>query len=316
MAYILRRGLVSAVLIFIVSTIVFSVLYLVPGDPAELLLSGGGTAPEPSAVEEMRQKLGLDQPMLTQYLAFLSRLAHFDLGTSFTDDSSVSAEVMRRLPRTLELVLVATLISVVVGLPFGALAAQNIGGRIDRMLSSLSGLALATPVFVTGTLLILIFAQKLRWSSAGGFVSFTDAPLRHIGILILPSVTIAFGLTAVVFRMVRTTVLEITTRDWVRTANAKGLSPGQTMRRHVVRNALGPVVTVVGLNMGYLLGGTVLVEYVFNWPGLSSMLVQAVEQRDYPIVQGIVLVISTLFVLLNLLIDILYGVLDPRVQNR
>lgn len=316
MAFILRRCLVACGLVFIVATVVFSALYVIPGDPAEMLLSGAGVAPDPAAIVAMRHRLGLDQPFLVQYSIFFVRLLQFDLGTSFMDDSSVAMEIARRLPRTLELVLAATVISLLLGLPLGALAARKRGQTVDRVLAALSGFALSVPVFVTGTLLVLIFAQKLRWATAGGFVSFGEDPLGHLGSLILPSITIAIGLTAVVFRMVRTTVLEIMTREWVRTAHAKGLTPQKVMRRHVVRNALGPVLTVVGLNMGQLLGGTVLVEYVFNWPGLSSTLIQAVEQRDYPIVQGIVLVICVIFVMLNLVVDILYGILDPRLRSR
>jgi peptide/nickel transport system permease protein len=224
-------------------------------------------------------------------------------------------EIVRRLPRTLELVVAATILSILIGLPLGVAAALRRGGRIDQTLSTLSSFFMSVPVFVIGTLLVLLFAQKLRWVPAGGFVAFTQDPVAHMKILLMPAITIALGLSAVVFRMVRTTTLEMQSRDWVRTARAKGLPENQVIRRHVVRNALGPVLTVVGLHMGTLLGGTVLVEYVFNWPGLSGFLVRAVEQRDYPEVQGIVLVICALFVLLNLAVDLLYAVLDPRVRH-
>jgi peptide/nickel transport system permease protein len=170
-------------------------------------------------------------------------------------------------------------------------------------------------VFVTGTLLVLVFAQRLRLVPAGGYTPFERAPLQHLIFLLMPAVTIAVGLSAVVFRMARSAVLDTLEREWVRTARAKGLPRRQVLVRHVVRNALTPVVTVLGLHMGTLLGGTVLVEYVFNWPGVSSLLVRAVEQRDYPEVLGIVLVISILFVLLNLAVDIAYSLLDPRVRH-
>jgi peptide/nickel transport system permease protein len=173
---------------------------------------------------------------------------------------------------------------------------------------------LSVPVFVVGTLMVLLFAQKLHWVPAGGFVTWSRDPIQHLIYLLMPAITIAIGFSAVIFRMTRTSVLETLQRDWVRTARAKGLPGRVVIARHVVRNALAPVMTVVGLHMGTLLGGTVLVEYVFNWPGLSGLLIVAVENRDYPEVQGIVLVISFLFIMLNLLVDLLYSVLDPRIR--
>jgi ABC-type dipeptide/oligopeptide/nickel transport system permease component len=313
--YVLRRCLVAAGLAWVVATLIFLILRIVPGDPAELLLSGGGVAPAPAAVAELRERLGLTRPLGAQYLDFMRQIVRGDLGTSLLDEHRVVEEVARRLPRTLELIAASSLLAVLVGLPLGVLAALGRGRAVDRLLSTVASLNLSVPVFVVGTLLILVFAQTLRWVPAGGYVELGQDPPRHLIALLMPAVSIAVGLSTVVFRMVRTTVLETLTREWVRTARAKGLAPGQVLRRHVVRNSLGPVLTVLGLHMGTLLGGTVLVEYVFNWPGLSGFLVRAVEQRDYPEVQGIVLVICVIFVLLNLAVDLLYGVLDPRVRR-
>jgi peptide/nickel transport system permease protein len=242
-------------------------------------------------------------------------LLRLDLGTSLTDDYPVIDEIAKRLPRTIELILAATLLAVAFGLPLGVTAALRRGAPLDRALSALASFNQSLPVFVTGTLLILVFAQQLRWVPAGGYVPFAQNPTQHLVNLLMPALTIAIGLSTIVFRMTRASVLETLDRDWVRTARAKGLPPRHVVRRHVLRNALGPVVTVIGLQMGTLLGGTVLVEYVFNWPGLSGYLVRAVEQRNYPEVQGIVLVICALFVLLNLVVDLLYAVLDPRVRH-
>lgn len=313
-AYIARRVLIALGLVWIVTTIVFMVLHLVPGDPAMLLLSGGGVDPAPEAVAELRRQLGLDQALLKQYLDYLGGLLQGDLGRSFQDNHPVAEEIAKRLPRTLELILAAALLAVLIGLPLGTLAALRAGQFSDRLLSLTASFMLSVPVFVTGTLLVLVFAQQLRWVPAGGFVEWSRAPLQHLVHLLMPAVTIALGLAAVLFRMMRTTVLETLRSEWVRTARAKGLAARTVLLRHVVRNALGPVLTVLGLHMGTLLGGTVLVEYVFNWPGLSGFLVVAVENRDYPEVQGIVLVISCLFILLNLLVDLLYSVLDPRIR--
>ena len=312
--YVARRVLIAVGLVYVVTTIIFLVLHVIPGDPAELLLSSGGAAPPPESVDALRTRLGLDRPILTQYLDYLTGILGGDLGTSFQDDFPVADEIVTRLPRTIELILAAAVLSVVLGLPLGTLAAVRDGRPTDRALSLAAGFLLSVPVFVSGTLMVLLFAQILRWVPAGGFVEWSQSPTRHMIHLMMPAATIAAGLGAVIFRMVRTTVLETLDRDWVRTARAKGLSQGTVLIRHVVRNSLGPVMTVLGLHMGTLLGGTVLVEYVFNWPGLSGFLVGAVESRDYPEVQGIVLVISILFIFLNLTVDLLYSVLDPRVR--
>lgn len=314
LGYLGRRLGVSLFLIYAVATIIFFILYLVPGDPAEILLSTGGIAPPPEAVEAMRQQLGLDQPILRQYADYLLRLVQGDLGKSFSDGTPVTQNIIQRLPRTLELIAAATVLSLLIGLPLGVLAAIKRGQVVDRVLAVVSSIALSAPVFVIGTLMILVFAQLLRLVPAGGYVAFTDNPGRHLLLLLMPSLAIAIGFSAIVMRMTRSTVLDMLEQDWVRTARAKGLREQVVLVRHVVRNSLGPVTTVVGLQIGSLLGGTVLIEFVFNWPGLSGLLVRAVENRDYPEVQGIVLVISVMFILISLLVDMIYALLDPRVK--
>jgi peptide/nickel transport system permease protein len=315
MAWLLRRIGISLVLVWVVASIVFLAIRFVPGDPAELLLSQGGTAPDPGTVTELRAQLGLDQPVWSQYLGDLWRLARLDLGRSMQDDSPVVEAIVRRLPRTLELIAAAALMAILIGIPAGTAAAMRRGGLVDRLTSAIAALALAVPIFVVGTLMVMLFAQTLRWVPAGGYVAFDRDPAQHLLLLAMPAVTIGLGLTAVVFRMTRAAVLDVMLRDYVRTAHAKGVAPARVLRHHVVRNALMPVVTVLALHMGTLLGGTVLVEYVFNWPGLSGLLVSAVNARDYPEVVGIVLVISIIFVGLNLLVDIIYGLIDPRVRR-
>jgi peptide/nickel transport system permease protein len=315
LSYVARRVAVAIGLVWFVATVVFLAIHLVPGDAAEMLLSQGGVAPDPAVVAELREKLGLDQPLLHQYAAYLSGLLHGNLGASLIDDHSVAAEIALRLPRSLELIGAAALLAVLVGLPAGTFAALRAGSPGDRVLSAIAGLALSIPVFVVGTVAILVFAQKLHLVPAGGFVPFARDPLGHLAVLAMPAATIALGLAAIVFRMTRTSVLETLGRDHVRSARARGIAPARIVVHHVLRNALIPIVTVLALHLGSLLGGTVLVEYVFNWPGLSGYLVRAVELRDYPEVTGIVLTISVLFVLLNLLVDLLYAVLDPRVRH-
>lgn len=315
LGYAIRRFGVALGLIWVVATLVFLMIHLIPGDPAELLLSQGGFAPDPVAVEELRRRLGLDQPLLAQYAKYLGDLLQGDLGRSLLDDHPVATEIALRLPRTLELIGAAGLIAVLFGLPLGAVAALKARTSADRILSVLAGIAMSVPVFVIGTLAILLFAQTLRWMPAGGFTPFWRDPIEHLALLAMPAATIAIGLGAVVFRMARTSILEVLERDYVRTARAKGVTPMRIVLHHVIRNALIPIVTVLALHLGTLLGGTVLVEFVFNWPGLSGYLVNAVEARDYPEVMGIVLVISVLFVLLNLAVDLLYAGLDPQVRH-
>ena len=315
LSFVARRLAVSLVLVWLVASLVFMVIHLVPGDPAELLLSMGGVAPDPQSVRDLREKLGLGLSLWSQYTRYVGGLLRGDLGLSMQDEHPIADEIALRLPRTLELVAAAGLISVALGVPAGVVAALRARGPLDRVLSGLAGLALSVPVFVVGTLAVLVLAQQLKLVPAGGFVPFSKDPARHLTLLAMPACTIAVGLSAVVFRVMRSSVLEVLGREHVRAAQARGLPASAIVRRHVVRNALTPVVTVVALHLGALLGGTVLVEYVFNWPGLSGYLVRAVEARDYPEVVGIVLVISTLFVLLNFLVDVLYAVLDPRVRH-
>jgi peptide/nickel transport system permease protein len=311
----MKRIGVSILLVWIVASIVFLAIHLVPGDPAELLLSSGGLAPDPAAVGELRRRLGLDQPIAIQYANDFVQLLQGDLGRSMKDDSSIAEAIMRRLPRTLELIAAAGFIGILIGLPAGTLAAIRRGGLFDRVGSWLAALGLAIPVFVMGTLMVLLFAQMLRVVPAGGYVTFAQDPWLHLKLLSMPALTIALHLAPVVFRITRASVLDVASRDYVRTARAKGLGSRAVLVRHVVRNALMPIVTVIGLQLGGLLGGTVLVEFVFNWPGVSSLLVESVSSRDYPEVVAIVLVISILFVGLNLLIDLIYGALDPRVRE-
>lgn len=315
LAYSIRRLVVAVAMIFAVATAVFMILHIVPGDPVEVMLSADGMDPDPNTVAEMRARLGLDLPLYQQYGNYLHRLVRGDLGQSFLDNEDVLKNIAQRLPRTLELIGMATILSLIVGVPLGVLSARRRGQLIDRVLGMVTSIALSVPTFVLGTLFVLLFALVLRLVPAGGFVPFSVDPVAHITLLLMPSAAIAVGFSAVIIRMTRSTVLDVMEQDWVRTARAKGLKERYVIRKHVIRNALGPVLTVTGLQMGTMLGGTVLVEYIFNWPGMSGFLVRAVENRDYPEVQGIVLVTASLFILLNLVVDLLYSVLDPQVQK-
>lgn len=313
--FIVKRCLLGMFLAFIVLTLIFLSLHLVPGDPAEIILTGeGGGAASPEALAKVRSQLGLDQSLWNQYVNYLSGLLSGDLGSSFRDNSPVTQAVAERLPRTLELVAVAVLLALVVGIPLGSLAAKR-GGIIDATINLVTSTGISVPVYVIGTILVLVFSLKLGWFPAGGFRAAETDFGGHLQRVLLPAVALSFGIISVVSRMTRSAVLEVINQDYVRTAKAIGLSRPVVFRKHVLRGSLNPVVTVVGLQVGTLLGSTVLVERIFNWPGLSGLLVEAVLQRDYPVVQGIVIVISVIFILINIIVDISYGLLDPRVRT-
>lgn len=312
--FVLRRCAAALVMLWVVGTIVFSVLLAVPGDPAELLLTSGDTPASEEAIRNLRAKMGLDRPVAEQYLTFLADTARFDFGQSLIDNSEIAETIGLRLPRTLELIAVATVLALLLAIPAGTYAGLNAGRRFDRWASAANALLTSVPGFVTGTLFIYLFAQVLRVLPAGGYVAFADDPWRHIQTLTLPALTVALHLMTIIFRMTRASVLEMRSHDWVRTAIAKGLKRRLVVRRHVLRNALGPVVTVVGLQLGILLGSTVLVEFVYNWPGLSGFLVTAVEQRDYPSVRAVILTVAAIFIAINLAVEIGYSLLDPRIR--
>lgn len=313
-AFLLRRIATAAAMLFVVGTIIFSLLVIVPGDPAELLLSTGGSSATPEAIANLRAEMGLDQPVGLQYLNFILDSARFDFGTSIIDGSSIAANIALRLPRTLELIAAGTVIALLIAIPAGTAAGLRAGGRFDVVASGINALLTSIPGFVIGTLFIYFFAQVLNILPAGGYVAFAQDPVQHLKLLILPALTVGLNLATIVFRMTRASVLEMRGHDWVRTATAKGLPRRLVIRRHVLKNALGPVITVVGMQLGILLGSTVLVEFVYNWPGLSGLLVTAVEQRDYPTVRAIILVVAGIFITINLVIDVLYSLLDPRIR--
>mgnify|MGYP001770929953 FL=1 len=310
--YVLRRLAQSAVLIFAVAILVAVLVRLIPGDPVQVLLGEGQATPE--RVRLLREQLGLEKPVHVQYLEWLGRLVRGDLGVSLISRRAIGPDLLQRLPRTLELTVAATLLALAVGLPAGILAAVNRNGPVDLAVSVLALLGLSAPVFVLGTLLVLVFGLYLRVFPATGFVDLTQDPWGHVSRLLLPAATLAAAMAGVIARMARSAMLEVLAEDYLRTARAKGLTERAVVFGHALPNALIPVVAVVGVQMGSLLGGSVIVEYIFNWPGLSTYLLQGIAQRDYPVVQAVVLVVSALFILLNLLTDLSYGLLDPRIR--
>lgn len=301
--------------VWVALTLIFFAIQVVPGDPAEVLASAQGAAGDisPEALDKIREQLGLNQDLLTRYFGYLQGLVTGDLGLSFATGTSVSASIGRSLPNTIEIVLLGAVIGALAGILLGSWAGR--GGRLVQLTASaITSLGISIPVYVLGSLLILYFALTLGWFPAGGYRSFDDDPVRHMRLLVLPAITLALAFMAIVARMTASSIREVSRQDWVRTSRSLGLSSGVVFRQDILRNSLNPVVTVVGVEVGTLLGGTVLVERIFNWPGIGTLLVDAVSDRDYPMVQGIVIVISIIFIAINILVDIIYGFLDPRVS--
>lgn len=309
--FVLKRLAIGIALIWVVLTIIFLAIHTVPGDPA-YQLAGGDSGFTEEGIERIREQLGLNKPVLEQYWIYLTDVITGNLGESFATRRSVAASIALRLPVTLELIAIAATVSVAIGIPIGSRAARR-GGVFDNVSAASTAIALAVPVYVIGAVSVLLFAVTLHWLPAGGLPGW-DEPVAHIRALVLPVLTLAIGFSAIVARITRGSVKETVSRDWVRTATALGMSPRTVFRRHVLRNSLIPVVTVIGLEVGTFLGSSVIVERVFNLPGLSSLLIDGVTARDYPVVQGVVIVIAVFFVVINVIVDIIYAFLDPRVR--
>ena len=301
--YVLRRLAQSALTLLGVSVLVFVILRVLPGDPARMLLPDG--APE-SAVAELNRQLGLREPFVVQYGLFLGSVARGDFGQSFQYRAPALRVVLERLPATVHLTLAAMLITIAAGVPLGIFTAVRRGSRYDVAGTIVAVLGQSLPNFWLGIMLILLFGVALRWLPTSGFASWTS--------LVLPAVTLAAFPTALVARLTRSSMLEILNRDYIRTGRAKGLAERSVVFRHALRNAAIPVLTVIGLQIGALLGGAVITESIFAWPGMGKLIVDAIFFRDFPVVQTVLILSATVFVVINLAVDLLYTVIDPRIR--
>ena len=310
--YVVRRLLLAVPVLVGVSVLVFAVMHLSPGDPAAIMLGAQATRED---VERLHRDLGLDRALPVQYARWIGRVLQGDLGRSIPLGREVLPEVLVRFKATLILTGGALLVALLIGVPAGIVSATRQYTWLDRLSMGVAVTGVSLPVFWTGIMLIIVFSLTLRWLPSAGMYSpyggdFTDL-VWH---LVLPAVTLGTASAAALARMTRSAVLEIVRQDFVRSARAKGLGERAVVGRHVLKNALNPIVTVLGIQVGTLLGGAILTETVFSWPGLGSMMVRAIQARDYPLVQGGVLLIATTFVLVNLLVDLLYAVFDPRIR--
>ncbi|MBV8718152.1 MAG: ABC transporter permease [Chloroflexi bacterium] len=310
-AFVLRRFIESIPVLFLATVLIFLGLRMLPGDPA-LILAGQDANPETLAA--IRQDNGLDQPLPVQYAIWLKNVVRGDLGVSFFTKTPVAQLLGQRIPATLELGIAGMLLSVVLGIPTGIVAAVQSHRTPDWLVSAFNGLAVALPGFWLGILSIILFSLILGWLPPGGHGDFFRDPLGEMKFLLLPAITLALPFAAGLSRLVKGSMLEVLGDDYVRTARAKGVTEDGVVWHHALRNALVPVATILGLQFGRLLGGAVITESVFSWPGIGRLIRDSIGNRDYAVVQACLLLLVVVFIVINLLTDITYGVLDPRIR--
>jgi len=310
---VLQRLAATVPVLLLVTAGVFALLHLTPGDPIDAMMAESVDA---TAKASLRAELGLDRPLPVQYAAWMGRVLRGDLGRSIRNGEPVVENVARRIRPSLQLALLAMVISLVIAFPVGIASAVHRNTSVDRVGTTFALFGICMPNFLLALLLIFLFGVTLRWLPISGYVDPAEELVDGLRSLALPAVTLGLALAAVVTRTLRSSMLEALTEDYVRTARAKGLSEWRVVRGHVLRNALIPVVTVLGLQLGTLIGGAVITEYVFALPGVGRLVVDAVFARDYPLVQGVVLLIALGFIASNLLVDLLYGLIDPRIRHR
>jgi peptide/nickel transport system permease protein len=313
--YLVRRLLIAVPVLLAVSIIIFLIMHVAPGDAARMMLSGstGESAPDEATVAKLRAQLGLDRPYLVQYVDFMVGLVRFDPGTSLWSGLPITEELAQRAPITLELAVLAALISWLIAIPTGVLSAVRQDTWVDYVFRVVSVAGLAVPVFWLGTLVVLALSTWFRWTPPLGYVGLTD-PGRNVQQFIWPALVLGYSGAAVLSRMTRSAMLEVLREDYVQTARSKGLRERLVVGRHALKNALLPVITLSGIQLGHLLGGAVISESIFALPGVGRFLVDGIFHRDYPVVQTIVVLLAVVFVLLNLLVDVLYAWLDPRIR--
>src|SRR3954449_11793236 len=311
LSYILRRILSTLPVMGIVALFVFSLLYIAPGDPASVI---AGDQASPADVERIRQGLHLDQPYLIRFAQWLWQILQGDLGRSIFTNLPVSTMIAQRVEPTLSLMIVTVLLSILVAVPIGVLAAWKAGTWFDRAIMAFAVFGFSVPVFVVGYLLAYFFALQLEWLPVQGYTPFSTGVWPWLENLILPSVALGCVYIALIARITRATMLEVLQQDYIRTARAKGLAQGPILFIHALKNASVPIVTVIGIGIALLIGGAVVTESVFAIPGLGRLTVDAILRRDYPVIQGVVLLFSFLYVLVNLMIDVTYTLVDPRIR--
>ncbi len=311
LGYIVRRLLMAVPVMGVVALVVFSLLYLTPGDPAQVL--AGDTA-TPEQIAKIRTTLGLDQPPIQRFGGWLWHIVKGDLGTSIFSGEAVTHMIGQRLEATFSLLLLAVVFSIAIGVPFGVAAAARRGSWIDGALTTYSTLGFSLPAFIAGYALAFLFATTLKWLPVQGFVPLDGGVWPWLRNLILPAVTLSLVYSAIIGRVTRASMLEVLSEDYIRTARAKGVAPWRILFRHALQNAAVPVITIIGIGIATLIGSAVITENVFAIPGVGRLTVDAILHRDYPIIQGVVLMLSAAYVLVNVAVDLCYTLLDPRIR--
>lgn len=309
--YILRRLIQMVFVLVLFSIVVFTVLRLVPGDPVAAQL---GLEATQEAYDQLRAEMGLDQPIYIQYIRWLQNISQGDFGTSWRSHQSALSLIQRRFPATIWLTVAAIVVGLAISIPLGIVAGVRPNSWMAHFSTLFSLVGIAMPSFWLGLMLLLTLAVTLRWLPPSGYISPFEDPVLGFKYLVMPAFTLGVGLAAPLTRFIRSGMLDVMNTDYVRTARAKGLTENLVIFRHVIKNALLSVVTIFGVLLGSLLGGSIITESVFNWPGIGTLLLQSIQQRDYGIVQGVVLFISLIFMTVNLLVDLTYAYLDPRIR--
>jgi peptide/nickel transport system permease protein len=309
--FLVQRSAISLVTLFLITVIVFAGVRMIPGDPARVM---AGTEADAAGLEEIRQKYGLRDPLPVQYAKWLGLALRGDLGESIRTRDSVLRLVGQKLPITLQLAAYSLLVALVIAVPVGVLAAVRRNTAWDYIASSVSLCGLSIPNFWLGIMLILLLSVRLHWLPASGFVPFLEDPWANLQRLLMPAVVLGTALAAVLMRQTRNSMIEVLSADYIRTAYAKGLRTAVVVFRHAIRNGLIPVITIFGLQLGALIGGAVVTEQIFVVPGFGRLILEAVFTRDYPVVQGVVLITASAYVLANLLVDVSYSLLNPRIR--
>jgi peptide/nickel transport system permease protein len=311
LSYILRRILATLPVMAIVALLVFSLLYIAPGDPAAVI---AGDQASPADVERIRQSLGLDRPFLIRFGTWLWDILHGDLGTSIFTNLPVSSLIAQRIEPTLSLMTVTLVLTIVVAVPLGVVAAWKAGSWVDRSIMAFAVFAFSLPVFVVGYVLAFVFALQFEWLPVQGYTPLAQGLWPWLQNLILPAIALGSVYIALIARITRASMLEVLQQDYIRTARAKGLDQRSILFVHALKNAAVPIVTVIGIGVALLIGGAVVTESVFAIPGLGRLTIDAILRRDYPVIQGIVLLFSFLYVLVNLMVDVTYTLVDPRIR--
>ncbi|MFE1630711.1 nickel ABC transporter permease [Brevibacillus reuszeri] len=302
--YLLKRLMSGLIVLIGVSLFSFALIHLIPGDPVRIMLGEKATK---ERVEQLREQMGLNKPLVVQYVNYATGVFKGDLGTSLKTSRPVSMEIAQRFPATVKMAVSGIVVAIVAGVIMGILAAKYKDKFIDYAIMSMATLGMSLPSFWLGLLVIMVFAVKLGWFPVAGGTGFID--------LVMPALTLGVMLSTTISRLTRSGMVEVLSNDYIRTARAKGMSEGIVLFRHAFRNVMIPVVAVVGLQIAALLGGAVIVEQVFNWPGIGTLAIEAISSRDFPMIQGIVLFMGAIYVIVNICVDLLYAVLDPRIDD-